>query len=80
MLLNIVRIETIQGTLVKRPLYRQYGCLLLLHLISIMQYDSLWTTQYYCAIFYFVLETGLVDVLSDTDAACVATITLALCL
>jgi len=36
-------------------------------------------TQYYCAIFYFALGSGRENMLSDTDAACVA-IALALCL
>jgi len=36
-----------------------------------MQYISPWMTQQYCAIFHFVHGLQQINMLSDTDAACV---------
>ena len=56
----------------------QYYCPVLLPWISFVQHVSPWSTQYYCALFHFP-HVMQVNMLSDTDAACVA-IVLALCL
>jgi hypothetical protein len=47
--------------------------------LNIAQYISPWTTQYGCAIFYFILGSGQVNMITDTHAPCVA-IALGLCL
>ena len=47
--------------------------------INIVQHACPWTTRYYSALFHFVRVLRIVNMLNDTDAACVA-IALALCL
>jgi hypothetical protein len=57
-----------------QPLDDQHYCLVL-----ILCNVSPWMTLHYCAIFHFVHELQQINMLSDTDAACVAS-AVAICL
>lgn len=55
------------------PLYVQYNCSVFFTWINIVQCAAPLTTRYYCAVFQFARGSERVNILSDTDVACLAT-------